>query len=50
MNVPKLTSDKFEWFDSDFQGADRSQVGLFVILIDHLLRYNDEESYYAVWN
>ena len=49
MPVPKLTRNNFEYFELDFQGDTRRQVGLYVILIDYLLLRNDTGKYDAVW-
>ena len=50
MTVPKLTSLNFEYFDLDFQGVARGQVGLYGIPIDYLLLSNDSGKFYTVWN
>ena len=50
INVPKLTSNNFEYFDLYFQCSDRRKVGLYGILIDYLLLPNDAGNYDVVCN
>ena len=50
MTVPKITSNNFEDFGLDFQGADRRQVGLYGIPLAYLLCPNDSGYYDVVCN